>query len=62
MANEYVSWWDGDFDGDRDVDFTDFLALAQNFQGEVAGLSNVPEPSSAALLLMMGLLFLRRRR
>ncbi len=51
-------WNDGDFTGDRIVDFADFLLLSSNF-GE-ADLASVPEPDSVGLLLL-GLFLVRRR-
>ena len=56
------SWYQGDFDGDGDVDFTDFQILSLSYNqsytvgpttpGSGSGLSGagVPEPASVALL------------
>jgi hypothetical protein len=54
-----MGWANGDFDGDGDVDLDDLSALAANWQVGVTGA--VPEPASAALLLL-GLPGLLRKR
>lgn len=41
---------DGDFNYDDTVDFVDFLILSGNFGAESEAATNVPEPSSTALL------------
>ena len=53
----------GDLDCNGKVEFADFLVLSSNFGQDVAAAS-VPEPSSAALLLICGLFggAIRRRR
>ncbi|MFN3166442.1 MAG: PEP-CTERM sorting domain-containing protein [Phycisphaeraceae bacterium] len=52
---------DGDTDGDGDVDDTDLGTLFSSYTGPL-GPTNVPEPASAALLALGGLLVARRRR
>ena len=49
----------GDFNGDGDVDDIDATILATNWTGSSAA---VPEPSTATLLLMLGVLGLAMRR
>ena len=54
---------EGDTNCDGEINFTDFLTLSANF-GTSTAASAVPEPSTATLLGMAGLLFglVRRRR
>ena len=52
-------WWEGNFDGDDDVDITDFNFLASNFAPDGYGTSAIPEPS-AMLLALLGLILLGR--
>jgi len=63
------TWGLGDFDGDGDIDITDFNTLASNFQPSgydgaagAEGVTFAPEPASAALLALGGLLMLVRRK
>jgi hypothetical protein len=64
------SWATGDLDGDGDVDNADIGIVVGEFTGSQAQLelaltqawSNVPEPSSIAILGLGGLLIARRRR
>ena len=51
----------GDTDGDGDVDDSDLGTIFSNYTGPL-GPANVPEPASAALLVLGGLQLLRRRR
>ena len=51
------SWLEGNFDGDNDIDITDFNFLASNFAPDGYGASAVPEPSSL-LLALLGLMLL----
>jgi len=52
------TWQTGDFDGSATVDLEDFVILKQNFGGDA-----VPEPASAALLVVgLAVGLLRRRR
>lgn len=54
---------DGDFDSDGDVDIVDFGTFGQNFGTGTPGSSSaVPEPASAWLLGLAGILFLRWER
>lgn len=66
-----MSWVDGDFDHDGDVDIVDLGALAGNygtgsgalnFEADAAGLGLIPEPGTLCLLVMGGLVFLRRKQ
>jgi len=46
------NWHLGNFDGDGDIDITDFNFLASNFAPSGYGATNVvPEPSTMALVL-----------
>ena len=58
------SWSQGDYDGNNETNFLDFLALANNFGNEGVSIAAVPEPSSSllALLLVAPTLLSRRRR
>ncbi|MFP4106668.1 MAG: PEP-CTERM sorting domain-containing protein [Phycisphaerae bacterium] len=68
-GREGATWEDGDFDGDGDVDLIDFSWLVTNYplsEGESAesllSQTNVPEPTTPALLGLGGLALLKRRR
>ena len=51
---------EGNFDGDPDIDITDFNFLASNFASDGYGASNVvPEPSSF-ILCVFGILAVSR--
>ena len=51
---------EGNFDGDPDVDITDFNFLASNFAPDGYGASNaIPEPSSF-ILFVFGILAVSR--
>ena len=50
-------WHEGNFDGDDDIDITDFNFLASNFAPGSYGASAVPEPSSLLLTLLGLILF-----
>lgn len=52
-------WFDGDFTGDRVVSLYDAYLLFQNYQP--GGLTAIPEPASAGILLVGSMLLLRRR-
>jgi len=53
-------WNFGNFDGDDDIDITDFNFLASNFAPDGYGASNVvPEPSSF-ILCVFGILAVSR--
>jgi hypothetical protein len=54
-------WANGDFDGNGTVLFPDFLLLSSNFGKSATAVAAVPEPN-AAMLLLVGLLGLVRRR
>lgn len=54
-------WAEGDFDGNGEVRFPDFLALSDNFGQSTTAAATVPEPSSV-ILVLIGLVALRRRR
>ncbi len=56
-----ADWFSGDFTGDGSVDVGDLGVLAGNWNQSVAP-AGVPEPASAALLAVMGLAAIRRRR
>ena len=43
---------EGNFDGDNDIDITDFNFLASNFAPDGYGTSVVPEPSALVLALL----------
>jgi hypothetical protein len=57
--------WIGDFDGDQDVDFDDFVIQALNF-GDYPDaeeqLGSLPEPGALALMLIGGMAAGGRRR
>ena len=54
------SWLEGNFDGDNDIDITDFNFLASNFAPDGYGASNaIPEPSSF-ILCVFGILAVSR--
>jgi hypothetical protein len=69
MAN--AGWSFGNFDGDGDVDLVDLIAMSRNYgTGAPAGLSFaddlqtvglVPEPTTIGLMVVGGLVLLRRR-
>lgn len=68
-AGDVYSWMNGDLNLDGVTDAADFLALRAELGGGVAGLqvpaailAATPEPASAVLLLVAGLLAPRRRR
>ena len=50
-------WNEANFDGDDDIDITDFNFVAANFSDTGYGTSAVPEPS-AALLATLGIILL----
>ena len=54
-------WANGDFDGNGTVLFPDFLLLSSNFGKSATAVAAVPEPN-AAMLLLVGLVSLVRRR
>jgi hypothetical protein len=54
------TWATGDFNGDGVVDYCDFQVLLDNW--DPAGLTSVPEPASASLLLLGGLILRRNRK
>ncbi len=54
-----ATWAKGDFNGDFNVDDLDATIMAANWTGSLAA---VPEPSTFALLVLGGLMFLGRRR
>ena len=57
-------WLEGNFDGDEDIDITDFNFLANHFAPEGDGASAVPESSvflaSLAVILLASFSVLRR--
>ena len=57
-------WSEGNLNGDDQIDFADFLILSSKFAGSNTGASPVPEPSSIAILGILGLFVgkLRRKR
>jgi len=60
-------WRQGDFDYDGDVDVLDLAILANNFNKDARGAGGeggapVPEPASAALVLLGAVAVLRRRK
>jgi len=55
-----ATWEDGDFDGDEDVDRSDFQVLRDHF-GKTSGGGKVPEPAALGVFLAGGLVLLRRR-
>jgi MYXO-CTERM domain-containing protein len=57
-----ATWAEGDFDGSGAINFSNLLLLAQNYGQSSAAVSPVPEPVSAALLLVAAPALLRRRR
>jgi len=60
LSNNFASgheWSTGDFDGNGRTEFSDFLLLSSNF-GTVRRASTVPEPSSAALAMFIGIVFI----
>ena len=57
-ADDAISWAQGDFNGDRLVNAIDLNDLALNWRSGSAQASAVPEPSSAWLLAMVGLVTL----
>ena len=54
-------WDEGNFNGDRDVDITDFNYLADNFAPDGYATSAIPEPSTMLLaslaLVLVGVSF-----
>lgn len=55
-----LSFTQGDIDDDDDVDLTDLSLLAANW-GYVAGMTIVPEPTTAALMILAAAGMVRRR-
>ena len=63
FGNDVSTYAEGDVDCNGNVGFPDFLTLSANFgQSLGATAASVPEPSSAVLLGLGGLLLLGRRR
>ena len=54
-------WNEGNFDGDGDIDITDFNLLASNFSPDGYATSAIPEPSTMLLtslaLILVGVSF-----
>lgn len=61
LDNWYGVNGNGDADGDGDTDGNDFLAWQQQYTGPSPVVANVPEPTSA-FLLVIGLAMMARRR
>ncbi len=59
--SESGGWASGDFDGSGDVQFPDFLLLSIHFGKSATAVAASPEPN-AAMLLLVGLVGLVRRR
>jgi hypothetical protein len=53
-------WTQGNFDGDGDVDQFDLGILLANWTG--SGSEPIPEPATLGLLIMGGLVLLKRKR
>ena len=53
---------DGDADGDSDVDGVDFGLWQANYVAPSPAVYHTPEPATLGLLIVGGLLMLRRRR
>ena len=51
------NWHHGNFDGDGDIDITDFNALSSNFAPGGYSASAVPEPSAILLTSLAVVLF-----
>ena len=69
VANHFAAgdatWFEGDFNSDGAVDVLDLAAVANHFgwtAGAAAGAAAVPEPASAALLLLGGAALAWRKR
>ena len=57
-----TDWANGEFSGTPPVDDDDLSLLLANWTGAPPAPISVPEPASAALLVLGGLAVLRRRR
>ena len=55
-------WTDGDLTGDGKVTFNDAWLLLQNYGATSAPIPDVPEPTTAMLLISAAAMLLRRRR
>ena len=56
-------WAEGDFDGNGEVEFPDFLTLSASFGQTAAATASVPEPATKAfaLAIPLAMLLVRRR-
>jgi len=65
LANHFSEpggWAQGDFDGSGDVQFPDFVLLADNFGNSADAAASVPEPASGLLLFIGATVLVRQRR